>query len=310
MNVNRLVAVVGPTGTGKSHLAIRLAKLFDGEIVGADSRQVYRYMDIGTAKLSTEEMAAVPHHLISIVNPDEEFSLAQYQQMAYQTIAEIQQRGKLPVLVGGSGLYVWSVLEGWEIPRVSPDVEYRRNLEQTAKDKGGDELYRELMAVDPVAAQKIDPRNVRRVIRALEVSHRAEAPISQLQSKKAPPFSTLIVGLTAERQELYRRIDARVDEMVGRGLQAEVERLVERGYAFNLPAMSGIGYREMGMYLRGEMNLAEAIQQIKYETHRFVRHQYNWFRLKDDRIKWYDVSKDVDSEIIEMVAEFTGKIPS
>lgn len=305
--MNSLIAIIGPTGAGKSRLAIRLAQIFAGEVASADSRQVYRFMDIGTAKPTPQELALVPHHLISIVNPDEDFSLAQYQQMAYQAIAEIQQRNKLPILVGGSGLYVWSVLEGWEIPQVPPNSAYRRNLEQVADGGGAEELYHQLMAIDPVAAQKIDQRNVRRVIRALEVCHRAETPISRLQGKRAPSFHTLIIGLTMEREELYRRIDERVDDMVNRGLVAEVEKLVGMGYDFSLPAMSGIGYREIGMYLRDAMTLDEAVQRIKHETHRFVRHQYNWFRLKDDRIKWYDVSRETDAEIIKTVAEFTGK---
>jgi tRNA dimethylallyltransferase len=302
--MERLIAIVGPTAASKSRLALHLAQQFNGEIVSADSRQMYGHMDIGTAKPGGEERALVPHHLIDILNPDEDFSLAQYQQLAYHTIADIHQRGKLPWLVGGSGLYVWAVVEGWSIPPVPPDLALRRTLAERAAKGEVAELYQELMALDPVAAQKIDPRNVRRVIRALEVTRSAGVPFSQLQQKKAPPFQTLMVGLTADRAELYRRIDARVDEMLAHGLVDEVKKLVKMGYSFNLPAMSGIGYRQIGRHLRGELSLAEAIQQIKYETHRLARHQYNWFRLSDQRIQWFDVRGGVESEIAARVAEF------
>jgi len=300
--MNRLVAIVGPTGTGKSKLALCLAQAFNGEIVSADSRQVYRHMDIGTAKPGWQELSLVPHHLINIVNPDEAFSLAQYQALACKAIEDIQQRNKLALLVGGSGLYVWSVLEGWEIPPVPPDLEFRHSLEEKLVRVGREELYQELVKVAPAAAQRIDPRNVRRTIRALEVHRRT--PASQPQYKKVPPFDKLIIGLTADRGELYRRIDLRVDEMIERGLVAEVEKLFKMGYDFNLPAMSGIGYRQIGLFLRGELTLPAAIQQIKFETHRFVRHQYAWFRLKDDRIKWFDIQSSLDSEITALVAEF------
>lgn len=296
--MNRLVAVVGPTGVGKSRLALRLAKDLNGEIVSADSRQVYRYMDIGTAKPTTQEQASVPHHLIDIVNPDEDFSLAQYQRLAYKAIKDINKRSRLPLLVGGSGLYVWSVLEGWKIPAVAPDPEFRRSLEEKAARGEEEELYQELARLDPAAAQKIDPRNVRRTIRALEVHQNAKVPISRIQGKKAPSFQAVIIGLTSERQELYRRIDLRVDEMIKQGLEDEVKRLLERGYDAGLPAMSGIGYKQITMFIRGELTLADAVQQTKFETHRLARHQYSWFRLKDVRIGWFDIQKDKEAEIL------------
>jgi tRNA dimethylallyltransferase len=298
--MNRLLTVVGPTGIGKSRLALQLARDFSGEIVSADSRQFYRYMDIGTAKPSRQELALIPHHLIDVIDPDADFSLAQYQQLAYDAINDVQKRGKLPMLVGGSGLYVWAVLEGWRIPKVAPDLELRRNLE----GRGSYELYAELGRVDPVAAQRIDPRNVRRIIRALEVYKGADIPVSQLRLKTKPLYETLIIGLTADRAELYRRIDLRVDEMIKLGLLNEVKGLVAKGYNFSLPAMSGIGYKQVGMHLRGELTLPAAIEQIKFETHRLVRHQYSWFRLKDDRIRWFDIGKE--AQIKTMVAKFIG----
>jgi len=302
--MNRLLAIVGPTGAGKSKLALRLAKVFDGEIVSADSRQVYRYMDIGTAKPSLEEQALVPHHLIDVASPDEDFSLAQYQQLAYRAIEDIHQRQKLALLVGGSGLYAWSVLEGWQIPAVAPDPGFRHRLEEKAAKVGKDELYQELARLDPVAAQRIDPRNLRRTIRALEVHQHAEVPISRLQGKKAPRFETLIIGLTADRVELYQRIDFRIDEMIKRGLVDEVKQLLNRGYDASLPAMSGIGYKQIGQFIKGELSLDTAIQQTKFETHRLVRHQYSWFRLKDDRIRWFDIQKEKEAKILASLSKF------
>jgi tRNA dimethylallyltransferase len=302
--MNHLVAIVGPTAIGKSQLAIRLAHTFNGEIVSADSRQVYRYMDIGTAKPTPQELSLVPHHLIDIVNPDEDFSLAQYQELAYRAVEDIQRRNKLPLLVGGSGLYIWSVLEGWGIPQVPPDPEFRHNLEEKAVRVGRDRLYQELVEVDAMAAQRIDRHNVRRIIRALEVYKGTESSSSRLQYKQAPPFNTLIIGLTTDRAELYRRVDLRVDEMIRRGWAEEVTRLAALGYDFALPAMSGIGYKQLGMFLKGESSLAAAIQQIKFETHRFVRHQYSWFRLKNDKIRWFDIQSKMSSEITELISKF------
>jgi len=300
---NRLVAIVGPTAVGKSRLALRLAQTYDGEIVSADSRQIYCHMDVGTAKPALEELSLVPQHLVNIINPDEAFSLAQYQELAYQAIDSIWQRNKLALLVGGSGQYVWAVLEGWGIPRVPPDPELRHSLEEAAT-VGPDELYQELMNVDPAAGQRIDPRNTRRIIRALEVHRSTQTPISQLQQKKAPHFKTLIIGLKADRAELYRRIDSRVDQMIEQGLVEEVKKLFNMGYNSNLPSMSGIGYKQIAMFLRGELTLPAATQQIKYETHRFVRHQYNWFQLKDDRIQWFDMQNKPGLEITKLVAKF------
>jgi tRNA dimethylallyltransferase len=286
-----LIAIVGPTAVGKSELALHLAQYFPLEIISADSRQVYRYMDIGTNKPSLAERALVPHHVIDVVEPDEDFSLAMYHQLAIEALKAIQQKGKLPLLVGGSGLYVWSLVEGWKIPQVPPDQKLRRQLEARAEQEDSQSLYRELQDIDPSAAAKINPSNIRRIIRALEIYHATGQPPSQLQRKEAPAFSVLIIGLTQERSELYRRIDWRVDKMIQRGLVEEVEQLLKRGYSPSLPSMSGIGYKQIGQFLRGEMTLPEAIDKIKYETHRLARHQYAWFRLSDSRIRWFDVSE-------------------
>jgi tRNA dimethylallyltransferase len=285
-----VIAIVGPTAVGKSELALHLAQYFPVEIVGADSRQVYRYMDIGTNKPSPAERASVPHHVIDVADPDEDFSLAIYNRLAIEALRAIQQKVKLPLLVGGSGLYVWSLVEGWKIPQVPPDQKLRHQLEARAEQEGSHSLYQELQDIDPMAAVKINPSNIRRIIRALEIYRTTEQPPSQLQRKEAPGFPILLIGLTQERNELYRRIDWRVDKMIQSGLVEEMEQLLEKGYSPSLPSMSGIGYRQIGQSLRGEMTLPEAIDKIKYETHRLARHQYAWFRLSDNRIHWFDVS--------------------
>lgn len=310
--MNHIVAIVGPTAIGKTRLALKLAQTFNAEIINADSRQIYRHMHIGTAKPDADELTLVPHHMINIINPDEDFSLARYKDMTHHAIDDIQSRDKLVILVGGSGQYVWSVVEGWGIPRVPPDSEFRQSLEERAA--GGDKtgLYQELQRVDPEAAEVIDSRNVRRVIRALEVYNSTGIPFSRLKKKTPPPFKVHIIGLTADRAELYRRIDLRADEMVERGLIEEVTNLLEMGYDFSLPAMTSIGYKQIGMYLNGTVNLGTAVQQIKFETHRFVRHQYTWFRLNDERIRWFDITDaGIDSDVARMVAGLVsgGSLP-
>lgn len=286
-----MIVIVGPTAVGKSELALHLAQYFSVEIISADSRQVYRHMDIGTNKSTLAERASVPHHIIDVVDPDEDFSLAMYHRLALEALNTIQKKNKLPLLVGGSGLYVWSLVEGWRIPEAPPDQKLRRLLEARAEQEGGQSLYQELQDIDPSAAEKISPSNIRRIIRALEIHHATGQLPSQLQRKEAPSFPTVIVGLTQERNELYRRIDGRVDEMIERGLVEEVAQLLKKGYSPSLPSMSGIGYRQLGQFLAGKVTLPEAIDKIKYETHRLARHQYAWFRLSDDRIRWFDISK-------------------
>ena len=303
--MSRLIAIVGPTAVGKSALAVRLAQVFDAEIVSADSRQVYRYVDIGTAKPSPEERALVPHHLIDVVDPDEDFSLALYQEMAYRVVEDINRRGRLALLVGGSGLYVQAVIRGLRIPSAAPDPELRRSLEEKAAGEGYMALYKELEQVDADAARKIDPRNARRVIRALEVCYITGLPFSQLQ-RSEPRFQTFVIGLTTAREDLYRRIDDRVDSMIERGLVQEVQALLERGYSLDLPSLSGLGYKQIGHHLQGEIELDTVVQRIKYETHRFARHQYAWFRPRDERIHWFDVRNGVEKPIQYLVQEFLG----
>ncbi len=295
-----MIAIVGPTAVGKTALSLALAREFNGEIVSADSRQVYRGMDIGTAKPTPEEQQSIPHHLIDLVNPGDPFTLAQYQQVAYQAIGQIHARGRVPFLVGGSGLYVRAVLDGLAIPQVAPDPEWRVALE---REEGG-VLYARLQQLDPRAAEKIDRFNKRRVIRALEVYYAAGKPISELQTLEPPAYRVLRIGLTMPREELYRRIDARVDAMLQAGLVEEVHRLMAQGYRLNAPSMSGLGYRQIAAFFEGEATLDEAIHLLKRDTRRFVHHQYSWFRLADPRIHWFDLTTADAREIRDLVARF------
>ena len=299
-----VLVIVGPTAVGKTATSIRLGQAFDGEVISADSRQIYRLMDIGTAKATAEEQAALPHHLIDIVDPDEELTLPHYQRLAAEAIGDIWSRGKLPILVGGTGLYVRALLEGWTVPRVPPNEPLRAQLRDVAQRQGHAALHASLAMVDPVAAERIDSRNVRRVVRALEVYHATGAPISSLQDKRPPAYRVLKVGLTLPRAALYTRIDARVERMIAQGLVDEVRALVARGYGCDLPSMSGLGYRQIGTHLRGEASLAEAVAQIKRHTRRFVRQQYNWFRLTDDGIQWYDMTQIDYRELDGQVRSF------
>jgi tRNA dimethylallyltransferase len=284
-----LIAIVGQTATGKSALAIRLCEEIGGEIVTADSRQVYRYMDIGTDKPSQEERARVPHHMLDLVEPDESYTLALYQSGAYATIEDILSRGKVPVLAGGTPLYLNAVLEGWTIPRVEPNMALRAELESEAALIGSAALHDRLRGLDPDAAAGILPSNTRRIVRALEVIILTGEPISGQQRKVPPPYRMLEIGLTVSRDELYARIDRRVDGQVARGLVQEVEALHDKGYTYELPSMSGLGYRQIGEYLQGRATLPEAVQRIKWDTHSFARHQGNWFR-RMKTAHWLDVS--------------------
>ena len=293
-----LLVLVGQTAVGKTALSLALARQFNGEIVSADSRLFYRGMDIGTAKPSPAEQAAVPHHLIDICDPAETVTLAEYQTRAYATIDQIHQNGRLPILVGGTGQYIRAVVEGWGIPRVPPQPRLRAALAEL----GGETLARWLQTLDPDAAERIDSRNVRRVIRALEVTLVSGQKISVLQQKQPPPYDTLMIGLHREREVLYARIDARIEQMMAVGLLDEVAQLRQAGYGRSVPAMSGIGYRQLLDYLAGEMTLAEAVERIKYETHRFARQQGTWFRLDDPAIVWFDMERaGVETAVLDRV---------
>jgi tRNA dimethylallyltransferase len=287
----RLIAIVGPTATGKSALAARLAQHLGGEVINADSRQVYRGMDIGTAKPSVEERATVPHHLYDIIDPDERFNLRRYLDLVNEALADCWSRGALPIVTGGTGQYVWALLEGWQVPRVAPDLAFRAELTARAEREGAQSLIDELRRVDPAYGARVDVNNVRRVIRALEVYHRTGMPLSSCATRTTPDFSWTAIGLDCLREVLYPRIDKRVDAMMAAGLLDELRGLLERGYACHLSSMAGIGYRQLCQHLAGELTLDEAVERIKTATHRLARMQSTWFRRDDERIRWLDITK-------------------
>ncbi len=297
----RLLIICGPTGVGKTEAAVGLAERIGAEIVAADSRTIYRQMDIGTAKPTPRQRGRIPHHLIDVADPDEIFTLADYRRLALAATEEIFARGKVPLMVGGTGLYIRWATDGLVIPEVPPDWEFRQQLEGVEWHTPGT-LYKRLAEIDPLAATRIHPHNIRRLIRALEVYEHTGQPITRVQQRTGPAFATLQIGLTMDRTELYRRIDARVDEQLAAGLIDEVKRLLARGYARSLPAMQGLGYKEMIEYLDGLMTLAEASRRLKRNTRRFAKHQYTWFR-RDPRLAWLDVTRrPLDAVVDAMLA--------
>ncbi len=285
-----LIVILGPTAVGKTSLSLDLAARFDGEIVGADSRQIYHGMDIGTAKPSAAEQARVPHHLVDIQPPDSQMALATYQQMAFGVIDAIHKRGRVPFLVGGSALYLRAVTEGLQIPEAPPNPALRAELEKFAQENGRAALHARLQESDPDAAAQIHPNNMRRVIRALEIVQTTGRRKSELESAAPPPYRILKIGLELPRPLLHERIDRRVHEMVAAGLVEEMASLLSAGYSPDLPSLSSLGYQEVAAHLRGEMTLTTAVERIQIETHRFVRHQYTWFRRIPD-IHWFDISE-------------------
>jgi len=283
-----LIVIVGPTGVGKTSLSLRLASIIGGEIISADSRLFYQGLDIGTDKPSLADRAKIPHHLIDICPPDETLTLGMYQRLAYASIGRVHRSGQIPLLVGGTGQYVWAVVEGWGIPAVAPQPRLREALENL----GQSEISRWLGYLDPVSADQIDPRNVRRAIRALEVTLVTGRPMSLVKSKTPPHLQVKILGLTSNRESLYQRVDDRVDQMMSAGLLNEVTSLRLAGYGRQLPSMSGLGYRQLYAYLEDELSLADAVQRIKFETHRFIRQQNTWFRLDNPAITWFDTNSE------------------
>ena len=292
-----VVVILGPTAVGKTQIALQLASRLNGEIISADSRLIYRGMDIGTAKPAPGELARVPHHLIDVAEPDQVWSLVLYQEAARQAIADAQSRGHLPFIVGGTGQYIRAILEGWRAPPVSPDARLRSILEDWAAEIGPQELHARLSTLDPQAAEKIDYRNLRRTIRALEVVFTTGEPFS-VQRRHGPSlYRTFLLGLTRPRTELYERIDARIEAMLAAGLVEEVQGLLARGYDPDLPALSAIGYKEIVDYLQGEITLQEAGMLMKRRTRLLVRRQANWFKPDDPRIHWFQL-KPGETEII------------
>ncbi len=285
----RLVIILGPTGSGKTELAVRLAERFDGEIVNADSVQVYRGMDIGTAKPSAEQLQRVPHHLIGIVAPDINFSAADFRREAAAVIADIHRRGKRIFVVGGTGLYLRALLHGL-VASPTGDEQLRQELEAFAETVGNQELHRQLAIVDPLTADRLHPNDKVRIIRALEVHRQTGRPMSSFRDEHnfaGSYYESLKLGILVERQELYRRVDNRVEEMVERGLIAEVRSLLAAGYGRGLKAMRSIGYKEICAFLAGECSLEEAVALIKRDTRRYAKRQLTWF-ANDPEINWVE----------------------
>ena len=300
-----LIVILGPTAVGKTGLAIELAQRLNGEIVSADSRLFYRGMDIGTAKPTEQELASVPHHLIDVADPDDTWSLALFQREAYQAIETIHGIGKLPFLVGGTGQYIRAVtVEGWEIPKQAPDDSLRNILENWGEDIGSEGLYQRLQLLDPEAANKIDSRNLRRTVRALEVTLRTGVRFSTQRRKGSAPYQLLQIGLSRPRDELYKRIDQRIEKMLADGFVEEVQALLDAGYSPELPAMSAIGYSQIGTHLEGETSLEEAVVEIKRLTRQFVRRQANWFKPDATDIHWFDMNEGAVDAVEEAVRKF------
>jgi tRNA dimethylallyltransferase len=302
------MAIVGPTSVGKTRLAIALTQRLDGEVINADSRQVYRHMDIGTAKPTQQERQQTAHHLLDIRDPNESFSLGSFLSLSREAINDIQRRGRTPMVVGGTGQYIWALMEGWDVPHVLPNEEFRRTKEQEAQEKGVDFLHQQLQQIDPQRAAELDPHNVRRVIRALEIYRATQCKPSDYRKRMPQIIDPLVIGLTLPREELYQRIDQRVDRMMEIGLLDEVRNLVEMGYQEGQGPMDSPGYRELGQHLAGEISLKEAVQRTKFQTHRLARRQYAWFKLNNSRICWLDASDpQLDAKAARLTMDFLGK---
>jgi tRNA dimethylallyltransferase len=296
-----LVAIVGPTAVGKTECAIQLAERTGAEIVSADSRLFYRNMDIGTAKPTLEERQRVRHHLIDGANPDEVWNLTLFQEQARRAIDEIHSRGRLPLLVGGTGQYFRAVVEGWQPPSAQPDERLRATLQDWAAEIGPEGLHTRLAILDSPAAAQIDARNLRRTIRALEVILTTGRRFSEQRRRQPAVYHLLVLGLTRPRTELYARIDARIQVMLEAGWVEEVRALLADGYSPELPTLSAIGYAELVRYVRGEISLDEAVTSIKRRTRIFVRRQSNWFRPDDPAIHWFQAGPDTWMEMEQVV---------
>ncbi len=304
-----LIVVAGPTASGKTGLAIDIARRFDGEVVSADSMQIYKYMDIGTAKPTAEERAMCPHHLIDFVEPDEDFSVADYTKLAHEKIADIYARGKLPVMCGGTGLYINSVVNDVEFGEMTADEELREKLAEIGKREGGEKLIEILREFDPVSAERLHPNNMRRVIRAIEFYKLTKIPISEHQEmtkRIESRYDPVMFCIDHDRQILYDRIDLRVDLMIKDGLIDEVRRIMDMGYTKELNSMKGIGYKEIMDHLNGECTLDEAIENVKQGSRRYAKRQLTWFR-RDERIimlKPETASAEAERIIKEKISEY------
>lgn len=287
MEKKPLIVLTGPTAVGKTALSISLAKAVGGEIISADSMQVYKHMDIGSAKIMPEEMDGVPHYLVDVLEPSEEFHIARFQEMAKAAMEEIYSRGHVPILVGGTGFYIQSITRDIDFTENDGDMTYRHELEAFAKEHGGEELYARLKEIDPKAAEEIHANNVKRVIRALEYFHQTGTPISQHneeQKQKESPYKLTYFVLNDIRSLLYERIEKRIDQMLENGLIEEVQKLKDMGYTRDMVSMQGLGYKEILAYLDGDCTLDEAVYILKRDTRHFAKRQLTWFKREQDVI--------------------------
>ncbi|MEK5105463.1 tRNA (adenosine(37)-N6)-dimethylallyltransferase MiaA [Cytobacillus sp. FSL K6-0129] len=309
----KIIILIGPTAVGKTKTSIELAKKYNGEIISGDSMQIYKGMDIGTAKITKEETEGISHHLIDIKEPDESFSTAEFQTIVREKITEISSKGKLPIIVGGTGLYIQSVLFDYQFSNAPSDDDFRYRLEERAKVEGNVCIHKELQVVDPVSAGKIHPNNIRRVIRALEVYHCTGKTMTEWQSKQELElvYNAAVIGLTMDRDLLYKRINQRIDMMMDNGLLEEVKGFSDKGLQ-NCQSMQAIGYKEFYPYFDGLITLDEAVDQLKQNSRRYAKRQLTWFRNKLD-VSWIDMSEALDSKgfhkkINEIYVTIEGKL--
>jgi len=300
--INKVLFIIGPTAVGKSELAIELAKKLDGKIISADSMQVYFGMDIGTAKPSKAELEEVPHHLINILPPDKPWSVSDFVNNAKTMIEDIAKRGKLPIVVGGTGLYLNALIEGYSFPVIERDLEVRKSLEGEAKSYGSLHLYEKLKKIDPDTANNIHYNDTKRIVRALEVYELTGKPMSLLRSKDEEnlSFKPVIIGLDMDRHALYKRIEARVDDMLKAGLIDEVKKLLNEGYDKSLTSMEAIGYKEVIDHLNGKYTFDELVNMLKQNTRNFAKRQMTWFR-RFKNVNWVDVERIKLSDIIDLI---------
>ncbi|CAN7417696.1 tRNA (adenosine(37)-N6)-dimethylallyltransferase MiaA [Rossellomorea sp. LjRoot5] len=310
MNKEKVIVLIGPTAVGKTSTSISLAKRFDGEIISGDSMQIYKRMDIGTAKITTEEMEGVPHHLIDIKEPEDSFSVAEFQNLVRKKISDIHSRGKIPLIVGGTGLYIQAVLYDYQFTEMPGDEHFRTKLEAELEMHDADWLHHKLVKVDPVSASNIHPNNTRRVIRALEIFHCTGKTMSEYQSSQTHElqYDMALIGLTMDREKLYERINLRVDLMIQQGLLEEVKALYDGGLR-DVQSVQAIGYKELYDYFEGTVSLETAIENLKQNSRRYAKRQLTWFRNKMD-VAWYDMTEEsLHSKNIEDISEFiAGKL--
>ncbi|WP_261391059.1 tRNA (adenosine(37)-N6)-dimethylallyltransferase MiaA [Cytobacillus firmus] len=309
----KLAVLIGPTAVGKTKLSILLAKRFNAEIISGDSMQIYKSMDIGTAKIKEEEMEGIPHHLIDIKNPEDPFSAAEFQKLVRSKITEVTSRGKLPMIVGGTGLYIQSVIYDYQFSDAPSDEEFRKTLEERAEREGNNVIYEELLEIDPESAEKIHPNNIRRVIRALEIHHCTGKTMSQYQEKQNPEllYDMALIGLTMDRETLYDRINQRVDIMMQEGLLEEVRSLYDQGLK-DCQSIQAIGYKELYDYFNGRVSFEDAVENLKQNSRRYAKRQLTWFRNKMN-VEWFDMSDSVDphefeKKFAEISAHIEGKL--